>query len=153
MYQLKRPWSDRVLEQGLQRVNYPSPPFLSGADILKRRIERDKSRAEAQVPPVGNNIRAPKFRDKPKSKFLYKYGMLCRLRAIAGYDEEQELAKGLLEAHAKAVRAIAVIRLGTTEHMFGLCNFKFAKVDLADMKLSAPINLYLSWEGSCPMLD
>jgi tetratricopeptide (TPR) repeat protein len=147
LYQLKRPWSDRVLERGLQRVNYPSPPFLSGADIVKRRIERGKSRTQSQIRPVGNNIGGP------KSKRLYRYGMLCRLRSIAGYDEEQELANGLLVAHAKGLRTVAIIRLGTTRHMFGLCNFKFAKVDVADMKFSAPIDHYLSYEGNCPMLD
>jgi tetratricopeptide (TPR) repeat protein len=147
LYQLKRPWSDRVLERVLQRVNYPNAPLLSGADILKRRIERDKKRAQAQIRPVGNNS------DKPKSKLLYKYGMLCRLSSIVGYDEEQELANDLLEVHAKGSRAIAVVRLGTTSYMFGLCNFKFAQVDVVDMKFLAPIDLYLSYEGSCPMFD
>ena len=114
---------------------------------MKRRIERGKGQAQSQTHSVGDNIR------KPKSKLLYKYGMLCRLNSIVGYEEEQELATGLLEAHAKGLRTIAVVRLGTTKHMFVLCDFKFAKADVANMKLSAPVDLYLSYEGTCPMLD
>ena len=164
---IARPWCAKILENALRRFEYPKPPMLSGAEILKQRVipfgqaDPEHGRKWAALldkPGVSAEEKRkalidPNYFKKPKTKTLFQNGMECRLHSIESLDEEHALAKELMETHATAKRAIVMIRLGKTRYMFILCNFKFSEVDSYDLKHSGPLDLYISYRGTCPLRD
>jgi len=84
---------------------------------------------------------------RPVRKTLFQQGMMCRLRSIHSYDEEQSLAEELMGQHGAGAPTVVMIRLGKTDHMFALCNFKFSNQDAFDLKYSGPLPLYISYRG------
>jgi hypothetical protein len=125
---LSRPWCADVLEDALGRVQYPKPPLLSGQEI---REQATNSLSSGQK--------------RPLKKVLHKQGMECRLISIENRDEEHTLAAELMAAYTTAKRALTMIRLGKTGHMFALCNFKFSELDPFDLKYSGSLNDYISY--------
>jgi tetratricopeptide (TPR) repeat protein len=127
---LTKPWCTEILANASGGLEYPKPPRLSGAEILK-------TKAGAKT---------------PKKKHLY-HGMVCRRSSIKTHDEEHALAKELMATHATAERAIVMIRLGKTKHVFILCNFKFSELDPFDLKHTGPLECYISIYGTHPLRD
>ncbi|PJG53331.1 hypothetical protein CVM73_20710 [Bradyrhizobium forestalis] len=86
-------------------------------------------------------------------KTLFQQGMMCRLRSIETHEEEHSLAEELMAQHGKETPTVVMIRLGKTDHMFALCNFKFSSQDPFDLKYSGPLPLYISYGGGSPLRE
>jgi hypothetical protein len=133
---LAKPWCAGLLEQALKRLKYVKPTVRSGREICEHVTNSIKSK------PKG-----------PLKKTLYTHGMVCRKRSIQSYDEEHALAKELMATYATAKRAIVMIRLGKTAHMFALCNFKYSESDTYAVKYGGSLPDYISYRGKCPLRD
>ncbi|WP_313915758.1 TIR domain-containing protein [Tahibacter sp.] len=111
------------------------PLVLEAAAAAESIREHFDAQLPEPSPPEPEPIAAPTDRTPVlRRKALYVNGMLCQLAGIAGYDEERELAAGILVSTPR--RALVIMPLHDTGFVYIQANVRYAPEADHDFKIT-----------------